>query len=144
MKYAKVYFEDVRAGDELPVLVTRPIQRIQLTRYAGASGDFNPIHVDEEFAKAAGMGGVFAHGMLSMGFVAQALTDWAGAGTVRKVGVRFAALVRPGDVVSCKGKVLATSSKDDQHLVELDVWAENQKGEKVVTGKATVDLPSRT
>lgn len=143
MKYAKVYIEDVQVGDELPPLVKPPIERIQLTRYAGASGDFNPIHVDEEFARAAGMGGVFAHGMLSMGFVAQALSDWAGAGTVRKVGVRFAALVRPGDVVTCKGKVLATSSKDDEHLVELDVWAENQKGEKVVTGKATVSLPSR-
>ncbi len=143
MKYAKVYFEDIQVGDELPPLVKPPIQRIQLTRYADASGDFNPIHVDDEFAKAAGMGGVFAHGMLSMGFVAQALTDWAGVGTVRKVGVRFAALVRPGDVVTCKGKVLAKSSKDDEHLVELEVEAESQKGEKVVTGKATVSLPSR-
>ena len=143
MKYAKVYFEDVKVGDEIPHLVKGPIRQIQLTRYAGASGDFNPIHVDEEFAKAAGMGGVFAHGMLSMGFVAQALTDWAGAGSVRKVGVRFAALVRPGDVVTCKGKVLSKSSKDDEHLIELEIWAENQKGEKVVTGKATVSLLSR-
>src|SRR5262245_33853087 len=71
MKYAKVYAEDVNVGDELPPLVKGPIQQIQLTRYAGASGDFNPIHQDDEFAKAAGMGGVFAHGMLSMGFVAQ-------------------------------------------------------------------------
>ena len=140
MKYSKVYFEDVQVGDEIPPLVKPPIQRIQLTRYAGASGDFNPIHVDEEFARAAGMGGVFAHGMLSMGFVAQALTDWAGAGRVRKVGVRFAAIVRPGDVITCTGKVLAKSSKDDKHLVELEVWAQNQKGEKVVTGKATVSL----
>src|SRR5439155_140570 len=77
MKYAKVYFEDVAVGDELPPLVKGPIAQIQLTRYAGASGDFNPIHQDDEFAKAAGMGGVFAHGMLSMGFGAQAVTDWA-------------------------------------------------------------------
>ena len=120
MKYARVYFEDVQVGDELPVLVKGPIQQIQLTRYAGASGDFNPIHQDDEFARAAGMGGVFAHGMLSMGFVAQAVTDWAGA-----------------------GRVLSKSSKDDVHLVEVEIWAENQKGEKVVTGKATVALPSR-
>ncbi|MBI4587930.1 MAG: MaoC family dehydratase [Candidatus Rokubacteria bacterium] len=143
MQYAKVYFEDVQGGDETPALVKPPIQRIQLTRYAGASGDFNPIHVDEEFARAAGMGGVFAHGMLSMGFLAQSLTDWAGAGRVRKVGVRFAALVRPGDVVTCRGKVLTKSSKDDEHLVDLDVWAENQRGETIITGKATVSLPSR-
>ena len=143
MKYGRLYFEDVQVGNELPALVKGPIQQIQLTRYAGASGDFNPIHQDDEFAKAAGMGGVFAHGMLSMGFVAQALTDWAGAGRVRKIGVRFAALVRLKDTVTCRGRVLATSSKDDLHLVELEIWAENGKGEKVVSGKATVALPSR-
>jgi acyl dehydratase len=143
VKYAKVYAEDVDVGAELPPLVKGPIQQIQLTRYAGASGDFNPIHQDDAFAKAAGMGGVFAHGMLSMGFVAQALTDWAGAGRVRKLGVRFAALVRLGDLVTCRGRVVSKSSKDDVHLVELDVWAENQRGEKVVTGRATVALPSR-
>ena len=143
MKFSKVYAEDVNVGDELGPLVKGPIQQIQLTRYAGASGDFNPIHQDEEFARAAGMGGVFAHGMLSMGFVAQALTDWAGAGRVRKLGVRFAALVRLKDVVTCRGRVVSKSSKDDVHLIELDVWAENQKGEKVVTGRATVALPAR-
>jgi acyl dehydratase len=143
MKYAKVYFEDVKVGDELPRLVKGPIQQIQLTRYAGASGDFNPIHQDDEFARAAGMGGVFAHGMLSMGFVAQAVADWAGAGQVRKIGVRFAALVRLKDTVTCRGRVVATSQKDGLSLVEIDIWAENQKGEKVVTGKATVALPTR-
>ena len=143
MKYSRVYAEDVKAGDELPPLVKGPIQQIQLTRYAGASGDFNPIHQDEEFARAAGMGGVFAHGMLSMGFVAQALTDWAGAGRVRRIGVRFAALVRLKDTITCRGRVLGTSSRDGAHLVELEIWAENQRGEKVVTGKATVALPSR-
>ena len=143
MKYARLYFEDVQVGDELPALVKGPIQQIQLTRYAGASGDFNPIHQDDEFAKTAGMGGVFAHGMLSMGFVAQAVTDWAGAGTVRKIGVRFTALVRLKDTVTCRGRVLAKSSTDDVHTVEVEIWAETQRGEKVVTGKATVALPSR-
>ena len=140
MQYAKLYFEDVKVGDELPPLVKGPIQQIQLTRYAGASGDFNPIHQDDEFAKAAGMGGVFAHGMLSMGFVAQSLTDWAGAGSVRKLGVRFAGLVRLKETVTCRGRVI---EKDDAHTVELEVWAENGKGDKVVTGRATVALPSR-
>ena len=143
MRYAKVYFDDVKVGDELPALVKGPIQQIQLTRYAGASGDFNPIHQDDEFAKAAGMGGVFAHGMLSMGFVAQAVTDWAGAGTVRKIGVRFTALVRLKDTVTCKGRVLSKSPKDGVHTVDLEIWAETQKGDKVVIGKATVALPSR-
>jgi len=146
MKYARIYFEDVEVGAEMPSLVKGPIQQIQLTRYAGASGDFNPIHQDDGFAKAAGMGGIFAHGMLSMGFVAQSVTDWTGVGTVRKIGVRFAALVRPGDIVTCRGKAVAKRpAKDSQeeNLVDLEVWAENQKGEKVVTGKATVALNSR-
>jgi acyl dehydratase len=137
-----VYFEEVEIGTDVPPLVKGPIQQIQLTRYAGASGDFNPIHQDDEFARAAGMSGVFAHGMLSMGFVAQALTDWAGAGTVRKLGVRFIGLVRLKDVVTCRGRVLGKSSKDDVHLVDLEVWAENQRGEKVVTGRATLALPT--
>jgi len=143
VKYGRVYVEDVRVGDDLPSLVKGPIKQIQLTRYAGASGDFNPIHQDDEFAREAGMGGVFAHGMLSMGFVAQALTDWAGAGSVRKLGVRFAGLVRLNDTVTCRGRVLAKTSKDDTHDVEVEVWAENQKGEKVVTGRAVVRVPSR-
>ena len=143
MKYGRVYVEDVRVGDDLPSLVKGPIKQIQLTRYAGASGDFNPIHQDDEFAREAGMGGVFAHGMLSMGFVAQALTDWAGAGSVRKLGVRFAGLVRLNDTVTCRGRVLAKTSKDDTHDVEVEVWAENQNGEKVVTGRAVVRVPSR-
>ena len=69
--------------------------------------------------------------------------DWAGAGTVRKLGVRFAGLVRLKDVITCRGRVLAKSSRDDEHLVELEVWAENQRSEKVVTGKAAVALPPR-
>jgi len=143
MKYGRVYFEDVKVGDALPPLAKGPLQQIQLTRYAGASLDFNPIHQDDEFAREAGMGGVFAHGMLSMGFVAQALTDWAGAGSVRKLGVRFAGLVRLNDTVTCRGRVLAKTSKDDTHDVEVEVWAENQNGEKVVTGRAVVRVPSR-
>ena len=143
MKFSRVYADDVKVGDELPPLVKGPIQQIQLTRYAGASGDFNPIHQDDAFAKAAGMGGVFAHGMLSMGFVGQCVTDWAGPGNVRKLGVRFAAIVRLKDTITCRGRVLARSSKDDTHLIDLEIWAENQRGEKIVTGKATVALPAR-
>jgi acyl dehydratase len=143
VKYARVYFDDLEVGDELPALVKGPIAQIQLTRYAGASGDFNPIHQDDEFAKAAGMGGVFAHGMLSMGFVGQLVTDWAGPGAVRKLGVRFMAIVRLKDIVTCRGRVLDKSTGAAGNLVEVEVWAENQRGERVATGKATVALPAR-
>src|SRR2546428_6165228 len=123
MKYAKVYAEDVQIGTEMPALVKPPVQQIQLTRYAGASGDFNPIHQDAAFAKAAGMGDVFAHGMLSMGFVAQSVTDWLGVGTVRKIGVRFAAPGRLGDVITCPGPVVAQrppKENDRPPLVDLE------------------------
>ena len=81
---------------------------------------------------------------VTMGKLVQVtVTDWAGAGAVRKVGVRFAALVRLKDTVTCRGRVLATSRKNGVSLVELEIWAENQKGDKVVTGKATVALPTR-
>ena len=146
MRYAKVYWDDMEVGSEMPALVKDPIRQIQLTRYAGASGDFNPIHQDDAFAKAAGMGGVFAHGMLSMGFVAQSVTDWLGVGTVQKVGVRFAGLVRLGDVITCRGKVVAkrpAKHPGESNVVDLELWAENQKGEKVVTGKATAALATR-
>src|SRR5712691_11861203 len=146
MKYAPVYEAAVQIGTEMPRLVKPPVKQIQLTRYAGASCDFNPIHQDAAFAKASGMGDVFAHGMLSMGFVAQSVTDWLGVGTIRKIGVRFAALVRLADVITCRGRIVATrppKEDDDPHLVDLEPWAENQKGEKVVTGKATAALPSR-
>ena len=105
MRYAKLYWEDVPADGTMPPLVKAPIEQIQLTRYAGASGDFNPIHQDAAFARAAGMGDVFGHGMLSMGFVAQSVTDWLGVGTVQKVGVRSAGLVRLGDVIVCRGRI---------------------------------------
>src|SRR5712671_1349032 len=127
MKYAKVYAEDVQIGTEMPPLVKPPVKQIQLTRYAGASGDFNPIHQDAAFARAAGMGDVFAHGMLSMGFVAQSVTDWLGVG--------FAALVRLGDVITCRGRVVAKrppKEGDGPQLVDLELWAENQRGEKVI------------
>lgn len=147
MKYAQVYFEDVEIGAEMPPLVKGPIKQIQLVRYAGASGDFNPIHQDPGFARAAGMGDVFAHGMLSMGFVAQSVTDWLGAGTVQKLGVRFAGLVRLEDVITCRGKIVARRPAKEAgrgpSVVDLELWAENQRGDRVVTGRATVALVSR-
>jgi acyl dehydratase len=133
----------VQVGQELPALEKGAITKEMLKIYGPAAGDPNPIHIDEEFAKNSGYPGVFAHGMLSMGFVGQLVTDWAGPAAVRRLGVRFAAIVRLKDVITCRGRVLGTSSQGDVHLVDLEVWAENQKGEKVVSGKATVALPTR-
>ncbi|MGH3018496.1 MAG: MaoC/PaaZ C-terminal domain-containing protein [Gaiellaceae bacterium] len=126
----------MKAGDELKPLVKEPVTRLQLVKYAGASGDFNPIHWDPERAQEMGLGGVIAHGMLSMGFLGQYVAGVAGPESVRRLKVRFGAMVRPDDVLTCKGTVREV----DGSRAVLDVWAENQDGEKVTTGEAEVEI----
>ncbi|HUX86630.1 MAG TPA: MaoC/PaaZ C-terminal domain-containing protein [Chloroflexota bacterium] len=132
---------DVKVGDELPARVKDPISKVQLLKYAGASGDYNLIHTDVETARAVGLGDVIAHGMLSMGFLGQYLTSLAGAGNVIRLEVRFAAMVRLGDVLTCRGIVQTVESNDSgRDRLRLGVWAENQRGERVTTGTAEVFL----
>jgi acyl dehydratase len=126
----------MRPGDELAPLEKEPVTRVQLVRYAGASGDFNPIHWDPERAQEMGLGGVIAHGMLSMGFLGQYAASLAGPESVRRIRVRFGAMVRPGDVLTCKGVVREVEGT----RATLDVWAENEAGEKVTTGEAEVEI----
>lgn len=125
----------MKPGDPIPSITKPPIQRIQLVRYAGASGDFNPIHVDETFAKAAGYPSVFAHGMLTMGTLGQFLVQWVGdPRRIRKFGVRFSTIVWPGDVIHCQGSI----RKVENGVATCDLQAVNQKGEVVVKGTAEV------
>jgi len=129
-------------GGEVESLVKEPVSKVQLLKYAGASGDYNLIHTDVETAKAVGLGDVIAHGMLSMGFLGQFLTGLAGAENVRRLSVRFAAMVRLGDVLTCKGTVRSiTPQPDGRALVSLAVTAVNQKGEIVTSGEGEVYLP---
>jgi len=137
------FFEDVNVGDELPPLKKGPITRTQLVKYAGASGDFNPMHHDEVFAKNAGMPSVFAHGMLSMGFLGQLVVDWCGNEALKRLWVRFAAITWPGDVITCKGKVVRKYQEQGKNYVECEIYCENQNGQKTLTGSATVELPSK-
>jgi acyl dehydratase len=140
MPARKLYFESVRVGDELPALAKAPVDRVQLTRYAGASGDFNPVHVDETYARALGMPSVYAPGMLVMGFLGQLTSDWARGAQLRKYNVRFVKIVWPGDTVVCKGRVRDRWGQDGRYYAELDLWAENQKGELVMKGEAVLQL----
>jgi acyl dehydratase len=131
-----------QAGDTIGPLVKPPVTKTQLVMYSGASGDFNPIHTVEEFAQQAGLGGVIAHGMLTMAFVGQLLTETIGIeGDLRKFGVRFIGMVRPGDVITCEGRVLETQIDGDRQVVSCEVWASTQKGEKVVVGQAEYAIP---
>lgn len=127
-------------GDVIPALVKEPVSKLQLVRYAGASGDFNLIHTDAETARSVGLEGVIAHGMLSMGFLGQLLTDFAGPQGVRRLRVRFSRMVRLGDVITCCGLVREVRPEGGKALVTLEVWAENQSGERVTAGDAEVLL----
>jgi acyl dehydratase len=96
-----------------------------------------------KFMRSAACPSVFAHGMLSMGFIGQLINDWAEVGNLREFGVRFRAITWPGDVITCKGTVTSKRQDCGKNLVDIEVWAENQKGEKTVAGTATVELPSK-
>lgn len=141
---AKVlYFEDIQLGDTMPVLVKDPVSNVQLVKYAGASGDFNPLHTDPEVGRAVGIGGTIAHGMLIMGFVGQAITGWIPKKYLRKFGVRFAAMTRPGDVVTVTGKVVEKKEDGAEKLIVCQVEAKNQKDAVLVSGSFEAALPSR-
>jgi acyl dehydratase len=131
----------VTVGTALPPLGKGPITREMLKEYGPAAGDPNPIHVDDEFARNAGYPGVFAHGMLSMGFLGEFLVNAAGVGNVRRFRARFAKLTWPGDLVTCKGTVTAVRDEGGVRLVECEVWTETQSGDRKVTGSATLALP---
>lgn len=140
MPARKLYFESIRVGDELPALAKAPVDRVQLSRYAGASGDYNPVHVDEVYAKSIGMPSVYAPGMLIMGMLGQLISDWARGGQLRRYGVRFIKMVWPGDTVVCKGRVSDRHGSGGRYFVEIDLWAENQRGELLMKGQSVIQL----
>ncbi len=126
-------------GTKLAKLEKGPVTRLDLVKYAGASGDFNPIHTIEEFAQSAGLSGVIAHGMLSMAYVGQMITDFAGLDAdLIDFGVRFRAMVRPGDQVICEGTVAKVEEQADGEYVYLQVTAQTQEGQLVIKGNATL------
>jgi acyl dehydratase len=143
MNSEKRFFEDVQVGDEIPTLVKDPITEVQIVKYAGASGDFNPLHIVHSFGEKAGFGGVIAHGMIIMGFLGQMLTSGLPDGFIKKFGVNFRAVTKPGDTVTCRGKVVNKFLDGKDHCIEIELVAENQRGETPATGKAIAVLPSR-
>jgi len=128
-------------GDAIPPFVVENLTRTDLVRYAGASGDFNPIHHDEGFAKAAGNPTVFGHGMLTAGFVARCITDYVGPERLRRFKVRFATRVWPGDTITCRGRVVRRYEEAGEARIDGEVAATNQKGETAVTGTFTAAVP---
>ncbi len=140
----KLACDKLSVGDSQEQVVVENLTRTQIVQYAGASGDFNPIHHDETFAtKAAGYPSVFAHGMLTMGLTGRLLTDWLGDGVLREYGVRFVKQVWPGDTLTARGTVKSIESEGDEGIVQIEIETTDQKGEAVVKGSAVAALPAR-
>jgi acyl dehydratase len=135
----KLFFDEVAIGDEAPA-ISHKLTRTDLVKYAGASGDFNPMHHDEVAAQAAGQPSVFGHGMFSMGLLGSALTDYVGVGNVTRYQVRFARQTWPDEVLSSKIVITGKREEGDKLLVDLSVTLSNGDGEDKLVGEATAVL----
>src|SRR5271156_3485406 len=124
----RLSYEDVQVGDEAPV-ISHTLTRTDLVKYAGASGDFNPMHHDEVAAQQAGQPSVFGHGMFSMGLLGTALTNYVGVGNLTSYVVRFVRQTWPGEALSTKIAVTGIYDEDGRHFVELECSLANQDGE---------------
>ena len=127
----------LKVGDIHTAQLVEDLKRTQIVQYAGASGDYNPLHTDEIFTtKVAGYPSVFAHGMLTMGMTGKMLTDYVGDARLTKYGVRFTSQVWPGDTLDSTATVKAIKDEGGQKIVELDISTVNQDGVQVLSGYA--------
>ncbi|SNQ47184.1 Acyl dehydratase [Frankia canadensis] len=131
----------IAVGDTVETVLTEDLTRTQIVMYAGASGDYNPLHTDDLYAReGAGYPGVFAHGMLTMGLTGKAVTDFVGDGELLRYGVRFRSQVWPGDRLTSTLTVTDVKEEDGRAVVELEVVTVNGDGVQVVSGYAAAAL----
>lgn len=128
--------KSVVVGDRGPPFEIGPITRTDLVRYAGASGDFNPLHHDDEYARSLGNPSVFAHGMFSGGLLASFVVRWFGPGSVRRIAIRFREPVWPGDLLNASGEVKEVVGEGAARLAKLELRLTRQTGDVVVSGEA--------
>ncbi len=150
----QLYWEDVEANDEITPLAKVATSQM-LVKWAGASGDFNPLHYEDAFAATQGVGKPIVHGALKRQWLVQLMTDWIGEqGTLKKFSCHYRAMDYPrlmktmtepqeGETWWCKGKVTKKHVEDGEYCVDCNIWIENGKGEVTTPGKATVVLPAR-
>ena len=131
--------DKVSVGEKIPDLVIEPVTRSTLALYAGASGDHNPIHIDLDFARKAGMNDVFAHGMLIMAYLGRAITNIAPQSSLRNFNVRFSSITNVGNVLTCSGQVKKIYNHDNKRLVVLDLMVADGTGDIKVFGTATIE-----
>lgn len=135
-------YDTLKAGHALPALQLPPISRLDLALYCGASSDHNPIHVDIDFAKSAGMPDVFAHGMLSVAWLGRLVTNWVPQSAIRSLDVRFAAITQVGERITCTGEVAELFEHEGQRLARLHIQTRNEQGQTKVAGEALVAWPN--
>ena len=128
----------LKAGDALPSFTTPPVSRLTLALYCGASGDHNPMHVDTDYAKAGGSPDVFAHGMLSMGYLGRLLTNWVPQAQIREYGVRFVAITQVGEAIHCSGTVTELFEVNGERRARLNLQTTHQHGQVKLTGDAVI------
>lgn len=136
-----VEYDSLCVGSKLPPLALPPLTRHTLALYCGASGDHNPIHVDIDFAKSAGMPDVFAHGMLSAAWLGRLLTGWVPQEAIRSLDIRFVAITHVGESITCTGEVTEKFEHGGQRLVRVKLQTANADGIVKVAGEAVVALP---
>jgi acyl dehydratase len=142
MAEQKLFFDDIKEGDTGPEF-THELGRTDLVMYAGASGDFNPMHTDEVAAKDAGLPSVFGHGMFTAGILGKALTDFVGVGNLREYKVRFTKQTWPGETLTTKVTVQKKYEEHGEHRVDLHCEVVNEGGEAKISGVAVAALPTR-
>ena len=135
---SELKFENIDVGDNLPALTKPAVSRTTLALFAGASNDHNPIHIDIDVAKAAGMDDVFAQGMLSMAYLGQLLTNWVAQDQIRSYGVRFGAITHLKDKVTCTGQVIDKFTEDGENRIRVSLQAANQGADVKLRGEAVI------
>lgn len=132
---------EIKVGDTYEEEVCRNLSRTQIVQYAGASGDYNPLHSDEIFTtQIAGYPSVFAHGMLSMGMTGKMLTNYVGDGRLKKFGVRFTSQVFPGATLTAKATITDIREEDGVKVADIDVSTTDEAGTEVIKGQASAIL----
>jgi acyl dehydratase len=140
----RLYYDDLNVGDKLPPLTKPAVTHLQLVKYAGASGDFNPLHTDPKVGESIGTGGIIAHGMLIMGFVGQLLSDAFGPEALRKFGVRFKGMTHLGDEITCTGTITEKYEVDGEARVAGKLQAADQNGDIKVLGTFVAKVEKRS
>ena len=133
--------EEIKIGDSYQEKVCENLSRTQIVMYAGASGDYNPLHTDEIYTKEiAGYPSVFAHGMLSMGMTGKMLTNFVGDGNLTYYGVRFTAQVFPGATLTAKATIADIREENGTKIADLEISTLDQDGVEVIKGKASAKI----